>query len=240
MKIPTIQELLKAGAHFGHQSANWNPKMEKFVFTKKEGVYIIDLQKTRDRLIKALEFASKISKEEGKIIFVCTKRQGKDLVKKAAKSCKMPYVTERWLGGTLTNFKTIHRQIEKLRDLEEKREAGQLEKYTKYERQLLKEEIEKLNHKIGGIKNLDKMPEALFVFDTVNSQSTIKEARAKKIPIIALVDSNANPEDADYPIPSNDDAIKIIELMANTFANAIKENSKETTEIKSDTVKSKK
>ncbi|MDD3888195.1 MAG: 30S ribosomal protein S2 [Patescibacteria group bacterium] len=228
MKTPTIQELLKAGAHFGHKAAKWNPKMKEYVFTKKEGIYIINLSKTKEMLEKALEYVSEIAKKGGKIVFICTKRQGKDLVKKAAISCNMPYVTTRWLGGTLTNFKTIHNLIQKLRTLERKKETGEMEKnYTKYERQLMLEDIEKLNNKIGGLKNLDKLPEALLLIDVMDNKSAIKEAKVVGIPTVALVDVNGNPELINYPVPCNDDAIKIIDLMANTFAEAIKENYKE-------------
>lgn len=227
MKTPTIQELLKSGAHFGHKAAKWNPKMKPYVFTKKEGIYIINLQKTREMLQKALDYIAEIAKRGNKIAFICTKRQGKDIVKKAAISCKMPYVTTRWLGGTLTNFKTIYRQIQKLRKLEKQKQTGELEKnYTKYERQLLEQEIIKLNNTIGGLKELDKLPDAMFFIDIIDNKSAIKEARLMKVPIIALVDANGDPEIIDYPIPCNDDAIKIIELMANTVAECIKENYK--------------
>lgn len=228
MKTPTIQELLKAGAHFGHKAAKWNPKMKEYVFAKKEGIYIINLSKTKEMLEKALEYVAEIAKKGGKIVFICTKRQGKDLVKKAAISCNMPYVTTRWLGGTLTNFKTIHNLIQKLRTLERKRETGEMEKnYTKYEKQLMLEDIEKLNNKIGGLKYLDKLPEALFLIDVMDNKSAVKEAIVVGIPTVALADANANPEIINYPVPCNDDAIKIIELMANTFAACIKENYKE-------------
>ncbi|MFA6296073.1 MAG: 30S ribosomal protein S2 [Patescibacteria group bacterium] len=228
MKTPTIQELLKAGAHFGHKAAKWNPKMKQYVFAKKEGIYIINLSKTKEMLEKALEYVAEIAKKGGKIVFICTKRQGKDIVKKAAISCNMPYVTTRWLGGTLTNFKTIHNLIQKLRTLERKKETGEMEKnYTKYEKQLMLEDIEKLNNKIGGLKNLDKLPEALFLIDVMDNKSAVKEARVVNLPTVALVDANANPEIINYPVPCNDDAIKVIDLMANTFAECIKENYKE-------------
>lgn len=233
MKQPTIQELLKAGAHFGHKAAKWNPKMKDFVFTKKEGIYIINLSKTKEMLSKALDYIAEISKKGGNIVFICTKRQGKELVKKQAQSCKMPYVTSRWLGGTLTNFKTIHKLIQKLRDLEHKKATGEMERnYTKYERQLMKEEIEKLNQKIGGLKSLDKLPDAILFFDIVDNKSAVKEANAMKVPTIALVDANGNPELITYPVPCNDDAIKIIDLMAKTFSECIKENYKDQKDIK--------
>ncbi len=228
MKTPTIQELLKAGAHFGHKAAKWDPRMKDYVFTKKEGVYIINLSKTKEMLGKALDYVTQITSKGGKIVFICTKRQGKEIVKKAAISCNMPYVTTRWLGGTLTNFKTIHNLIQKLRTLEKQKETGEMEKnYTKYEKQLMLEDIEKLNQKIGGLKNLDKLPEALFFIDVMDNKSAVKEAIVIGIPTIALVDANANPEIINYPVPCNDDAIKIIQLMADTFAEAIKESHKE-------------
>lgn len=226
MKEITLQDLLKVGAHFGHSKTKWHPKMAPFIFTQKENIHIIDLQKTQEKLREALDFIAKTVKCNGIILFVGTKRQAKDLVKKTAESCGMPYVTERWLGGTFTNFATLHKQFLKLRDLEKKEKEGELKKYTKFEQAKIKQEIQRMQKLFGGIKMIDKLPEAMFVVDIVIDDLPVKEARRKEIPVIALVDTNANPELVDYPIPSNDDAIKVIKLMVGAVAETIKENKK--------------
>lgn len=226
MKNITLQEMLKAGVHFGHQTSRWHPKMEPYIFCQREGIHIIDLQKTQEKLKEALEFIKKLASSGKKILFVGTKKQAKEIVKKAAESCQMPYIIERWLGGTFTNFKTIHKQIVKLRDLEKKQKLGEFNKYTKKEQLLISEEIARLERFLGGIKELDELPGAVFVVDAVRDALPVKEARRVNIPVVALVDTNANPELIDWPIPSNDDAIKVIELMVNTVAEVIKENYK--------------
>lgn len=226
MKEITIQQMLEAGVHFGHTTSKWHPNMKPYIFCVRDGVHIIDLEKTKEKLSNALKFIGQIAKEGGIILFVGTKRQAKDIVKKAAMSCGMPYITERWLGGTLTNFKTIHRAIQRLRDLEEKEKAGEFKKYTKKEQLLKHEEIEKLNLKVGGIKQLDDLPQAIFVIDIVQEKLALKEARKMGVPVVALCDTNSDPELVDYPIPSNDDAIKVIEMMSNAVAETIKENKK--------------
>lgn len=224
VKEITIQDLLKAGAHFGHATTKWHPKMAPFIFTKKETIHIIDLQKTHEKLKGALTFLTQVAKRGGVVLFVATKRQAKEIVKKAAESCSMPYVVDRWLGGTFTNFNTLHKQLLKLRDLEKKEADGEFAKYTKFEQHKIRQEIQRMRGLFGGIKMMDKLPEAMFVIDIVIDDLPVKEARRKGVPVVALVDTNANPELVDYPIPSNDDAIKVIELMVNAVAETIKEN----------------
>ncbi|MEW6408140.1 MAG: 30S ribosomal protein S2 [Patescibacteria group bacterium] len=224
MKDITLQDLLKSGAHFGHSKTKWHPKMAPFIFTQKEGIHIIDLQKTQDYLKKALEFIADIARKNGTILFVGTKRQAKEIITKAAKFCGMPYVSDRWLGGTFTNFNTLHKQFLKLRDLEEKEKEGDFKKYTKFEQHKIREEIKRMEKLFGGIKMMDKLPEAMFVVDIVIDDLPVKEARRKGVKIVALIDTNANPELVDYPIPTNDDATKVIELMVGAVAQTIKEN----------------
>jgi small subunit ribosomal protein S2 len=217
-----IKVLLEAGAHFGHQKERWNPKMRPFIFVTRDNVHIIDLEKTQEYAEKAIRFAQDVVKSDGKILFVGTKRQAKDIVRKAAEDCKMPYVTNRWLGGLLTNFDTIRKRLKRLKDLEEQKKTGDFEKFTKRERMILDKEIEKLENNFGGIRNLTSLPEAIFIIDIVTEEVAVKEARALGISIIALVDSNANPELCDYPIPANDDAIKTIEYFCRLFSEEIK------------------
>ncbi len=222
-----LNDLLKAGVHFGHRTSKWNPKMSPFIFTKKEGIHIIDLQKTQVKLEEALNYAASLASEGKKILFIGTKKQAKDLVKKAAIECKMPYIVERWSGGAFTNFKTIKKQIQKLINLKTKNDAGEFEKYTKKEQILLKDEIERLERLFGGLVTMDELPSAIFIVNCVHDFIPLNEARKMGIPVISLVDTNANPEIIDYPIPSNDDAIKSIELMCNLLSDTIKNNYRE-------------
>lgn len=224
MAEANIRDLLEAGAHFGHQKERWNPKMRSFIFATRDNVHIIDLETTVEYAEKALKFANDVTKSGGKILFVGTKRQAKDLVKKAAKSCGMPYVSNRWLGGLLTNFDTIRKRLKRLKDLEEQKSSGELEKFTKREQLKFAQEIEKLESNFGGIRNLTELPAALFIIDVITEEVAVKEARALGVPIIALVDTNANPDLIDYPIPSNDDAIKTIEYFCNLMSDQIRQN----------------
>lgn len=221
-KAATMADMLKAGVHFGHQKAKWNPQMRPYVYTIRNNVHIIDLQQTVEKLAKAQKFIQEIIKNNKIILFISTKRQTKKLVEKSAQQVNMPYVTERWLGGTFTNFKVIAKLIEKLRDLEEKQESGELKKYTKKEQHEIKQEIERLNKLIGGIKMINKLPDAVFVTDIVHDKTAVKEAGEKGIPIIALVDSNTDPTKINYPIPANDDAITAVKLILGEIINAIK------------------
>ena len=224
MKDITLLELLKSGAHFGHATARWNPKMKPYIYTVRSGIHILDLEKTKKSLEKAMKFAENAAKNGGTILFVGTKRQSKDIVKAAALACGMPYVNVRWLGGTFTNFRTIQRTIRKLERLEGLKASGELEtKYTKKERLMIDREIEKLKKLFEGVQNMKKLPDAIFVTDVKHDDIAIKEARKSRIPVVGLVDTNCSPEGIDYPIPSNDDATKAISLMCTAIAGAISE-----------------
>ncbi|MDD5043450.1 MAG: 30S ribosomal protein S2 [Patescibacteria group bacterium] len=222
-KIPSLLEMLKAGVHFGHQASRWHPKMGQYIFGQRNGVNIIDLEKTQVKLEEALNFLKETAQKGGVILFLGTKKQAQALVKKAAEDCGMPYVTERWLGGTITNFSVISRLLKKLKKVEAERVSGELGKYTKKEQLVINREAEKMDKVVGGIKNLEKIPTALFIVDVRKEETAIREARAKNIPIVAVCDTNVNPEMADYPIPANDDASKSIELILNLASAAVKE-----------------
>lgn len=221
-KIPTIKEMLEAGVHFGHQSSRWNPKMHSFIFDKRNHVHILDLEKTQSELKNALGFLTKEVKQGKKILFVGTKPQAKEIVRKAAKDCGMPFVVERWLGGTFTNFKTISRQVRYLQKLEDQEAKGEFKKYTKKEASLLKDKIKRLEFLFGGLKGVDKLPAAIFVVDVVKEKNAVKEANKTNVPVVALLDTNADPDLIDHPIPSNDDALKSLELLIKVVSDAIK------------------
>jgi len=221
-KIPTIKEMLEAGVHFGHQSSRWNPKMHSFIFDKRNHVHILDLEKTQSELKNALDFLTKEVKQGKKILFVGTKPQAKEIVRKAAKDCGMPFVVERWLGGTFTNFKTISRQVRYLQKLEDQEAKGEFEKYTKKEASLLKNKIKRLEFLFGGLKEVDKLPAAIFVVDVVKEKNAVREANKTSVPVVALLDTNADPDLIDHPIPSNDDALKSLELLIRVVSDAIK------------------
>ncbi|MDP3993663.1 MAG: 30S ribosomal protein S2 [bacterium] len=224
MQYPTIEELLTAGVHFGHLSSRWNPKMKPFIFTTRNKIHVINLEKTLEKLRAALDFVKDIASRGGTVLFIGTKRQAKDEVKKAAQMCGMPFVTIRWLGGTFTNYKTIQKTIKKLEKLQKLAAAPDFEiKYIKKERLLIQREILKLENLFEGIKTIKKLPEAIFAVDVNHDKIAVKEAKKMKIKVVGLVDTNSDIEDIDYPVPSNDDAIKAIALMANIFAEAINE-----------------
>ncbi len=225
-KVPTLEELLEAGVHFGHQSSRWHPKMGEFIFGKRGGVHIIDLEKTQVQLEKAKTFVAGIVSRGGYVMFLGTKAQTKGFVEAAAKSCGMPYVTERWLGGTITNFEEIHKLIKRLADLKRRKETGDLKKYKKKEQLMFAREIEDLEEKVGGISTLSKLPEAVIVFDVRNELTAVKEASRSGVKVVALCDTNINPRPIDYVVPSNDDAVSSIELMTNQFAEAVLEGKK--------------
>ncbi len=217
-----IKKLLEAGAHFGHQTSRWHPKMAQYIHSKRGTIHIIDLAKTVDGLETALDVISRKVSEGKQILFVGTKRQSKDIVLKLAEDTKQPFVVNRWLGGMLTNWPTVSTQIKRLKDLEAKMESGELQsKYSKLEVQRFQEEIDAKNTIYGGIKNMAQRPGAMFVFDMVQEVNAVREARKLGVPIIALVDSNADPTLADFPIPCNDDAIKTIELIADYVRQAV-------------------
>lgn len=219
-----IKALLAAGAHFGHKTSRWHPKMAPFIHSKRNGSHIIDLTKTVEGLEDALSFVSKTASEGKQVLFVATKRQAQDIVKQAAEDAKMPYVTERWLGGMLTNVGTIQGRVKHLKDLESKMESGELaNKYNKLEVQRFQEEIDEMNRIYGGIKNMAARVGAVFVVDIVNDVNAIREAKKLGLPIVAIVDTNADPSLVDYPIPANDDAIKSIQLIVDYMKQAIEE-----------------
>ncbi len=216
-----LKELLEAGAHFGHQTKRWNPKMERFIYGARGGVHIIDLTKTADYIAQAVDFTKSLTTSGKQVLFVATKRQARQLIEDAAKQAGMPYVTERWLGGTLTNWQTIKRQIDRLKKLEADLESGDVaSKYNKKEASLLKAEAKKLELVLGGIKEMGEVPGAVYVVDSVREQIPIAEAKKLGIPVIGIADTNSDPDDIDYPIPANDDAIKAISLITKQIAEA--------------------
>lgn len=217
-----IKKLLEAGAHFGHKTERWHPKMAQYIHSKRNGTHIIDLTKTVDGLENALKFLTKTASEDKQILLVGTKRQAQDIVKKVAEATNMPFVTERWLGGMLTNWNTIGGRVKHLQDLENRMASGELaNKYNKLEVQRFQEEINQMNILYGGIKELNKRPGAVFVVDTVNDNNAIKEAVKIGVPIVAIVDTNSDPTQITYPIPANDDAIKTIQLVLDYVQQAI-------------------
>jgi len=219
-----IKQLLEAGVHFGHKTSRWHPKMAPYIHSKRQDNHIIDLTKTVAGLDKALPFLTKVAAAGKPILFVSTKKQTKDLVKKAAEDLGQPYMIERWLGGTLTNVGTVSAQIKKLKDLNRRMVTGELEKkYNKLEVQRFQEEIDELTLKYGGIQDLNGKPGALFLIDVIGDTNAIKEAKTLGIPVVALVDTNADPTPVDYVIPANDDAIKGIDLLLNYVSQAIAE-----------------
>ncbi len=235
MKEVTLLELLKSGAHFGHTTSRWNPKMKPYIFTTRNNVHILDLEKTKTALEKAAAFAKDLAGKGGTILFIGTKRQSKDIVKRTAEAAGMPYVNVRWLGGTFTNFKTIQRTIRKLERLENMKLSGELEShYTKKERLMVEREIEKLKKLFEGIQNMKRLPEAVFVTDVKHDAIAVKEAQKSRVKIIGLVDTNCSPEGLTYPIPCNDDATKAIELMCTAISEAISEGRSAMPEVKTD------
>ncbi|HEX7963427.1 MAG TPA: 30S ribosomal protein S2 [Candidatus Saccharimonadales bacterium] len=217
-----IKQLLEAGAHFGHKTSRWHPKMAEYIHSKRGGSHIIDLNKTVDGLERALDFIADTVGDGKQVLFVATKRQAQDIVRAMAEDAKQPFVTERWLGGMLTNWPTISGRVKRLHDLEEKMASGELAgKYSKLEVQRFQEEIDRLNVLYGGIKNMAAKPGAVFIFDIVADVNAVREARKLGLPIVALVDTNADPTLVDYPVPCNDDAIKTIQLIADYAKQAV-------------------
>jgi small subunit ribosomal protein S2 len=223
VKIPQLEEMLKAGMHFGHRTSKWHPKMEPFIFTKRNGVHIIDLRKTEKMLVSALEFLGKMAAEDKIVLFVGTKTQVKKPLERAAKDTNMPYVSGKWLGGTLTNFTIIKKVVKKYTGLLEEKESGQLSKYTKKERLDFDREIERLEMKVGGLVTLKRLPDALFVWDIKTEANAVMEAKKKNIPVAAVCDTNTDPTPIKYVIPSNDDATKTIKLLLNVIKDAMVE-----------------
>ena len=216
-----LKELLKAGCHFGHQTHKWNPKMKPYVYGERNGIYIFDLEKTIPLARKAYDFLKKTSAEGKPILFVATKRQASDAVRKAAEDCGAYFVTHRWLGWMLTNFKTITLSIDKLRKVEKMKETGDYELLTKKERSKIEKEVIKLEKNLGGIKDMRKLPGAIFIVDPGAEKIAISEARNLNIPIVAITDTNCSPDGIDYVVPANDDAIKSVTLFADYFASSV-------------------
>ena len=222
-----MKALLEAGAHFGHKTSRWHPKMAEYIHSRKNGAHIINLEKTVDGFEKALPKITDLVKGGKKVLFVDTQKQSKALVKAAAESVNMPYVTERWVGGTLTNIETVNRQIKKLKDLERRMESGELaNRYNKLEVQRFQEEIDTLNTRYGGIKEMSEQPAAIIVFDAVQDKNAIKEAKSLNIPVIAICDTNVDPSDVTYVIPGNDNSVKATELYLDYFTEAVKAGKK--------------
>ena len=223
MAVVSMKQLLEAGVHFGHQTRRWNPKMAPYIFTERNGIYIIDLQKTVKKLDEAYAFVRDVAANGGEVLFVGTKKQAADSIKEEAERCGMHYVNARWLGGMMTNFKTIQKRIDRLAQLRKMEEDGTFELLPKKEVVKLKLEIEKLEKFIGGIKHMKSLPAALFIVDPKKEKIAVSEARKLNIPIVAIVDTNCDPDEVDYVIPGNDDAIRAVKLIAGALANAVME-----------------
>lgn len=226
MAVISMKQLLEAGVHFGHQTRRWNPKMKPYIFTERNGIYIIDLQKTVKKVEEAYNFVREIAQDGGKVLFVGTKKQAQDSVKDEAIRAGQYFINQRWLGGTLTNFETIQKRINRLKSLEKMQEDGTFEVLPKKEVMLLKKEMDRLERFLGGIKDMNGVPDALFVIDPRKERIAIAEARKLNIPIVAIVDTNCDPDEIDYIIPGNDDAIRAVKLLTAKMADAIIEVSK--------------
>ena len=221
MAVVAMKQLLEAGVHFGHQTRRWDPKMAEYIFQARNGIHIIDLQKTSKKLDEAYAFMKEQAEEGKTVLFVGTKKQAQECMKEAALKCGMFYVDQRWLGGMLTNFETIRARVQRLKDLETMEQDGTFDVLPKKEVILLRKEMEKLEKNLGGIKEMDKLPGVIFLVDPKKERIAILEAKKLNIPIVGLVDTNCNPEELDYPIPGNDDAIRAVKLIADVMANAI-------------------
>ena len=218
--VVAMKQLLEAGVHFGHQTRRWNPKMKQFIFTDRNGIHIIDLQQTVTRLNEAYRFVSQLTASGESILFVGTKKQAQEAVEREAVRSGQYFVNQRWLGGMLTNFQTIQLRVKYLRDLERRKEQGEFERVTKKEAQHLEEEIQRLQRIFGGIKDMRRLPGAIFIVDTRKEHTSVLEARRLEIPVIALADTNCDPDEMDYPIPANDDAIRAVALLCSKIADA--------------------
>ncbi|NLF10243.1 MAG: 30S ribosomal protein S2 [Anaerolineaceae bacterium] len=223
MATVTMKALLEAGVHFGHRTRRWNPRMKSFIFTERNGIHILDLQQTITRLEQAYNLVRDTVASGGTVLFVGTKKQAQDNLANAAQACNMPYVNERWLGGTLTNWQTIKQRISYLLELEHRRETGDFERLPKKEAMKLEQLIEKLNSRLGGLKNMTRLPNMLFVVDVRREGIAVKEGNILSIPVLAMVDTNCDPEPIDLVIPSNDDAIRAIKLIVNHISEAVNE-----------------
>ena len=221
MAVVAMKQLLEAGVHFGHQTRRWDPKMAEYIFQARNGIHIIDLQKTSKKIDEAYEFLRSQAEEGKKVLFVGTKKQAQECIKEAAEKCGMYYVDQRWLGGMLTNFGTIKKRVQRLKDLERMQEDGTFDVLPKKEVILLKKEMAKLEANLGGIKEMEEIPGVIFLVDPKKEYNAIQEAKKLNIPLVGIVDTNCNPEVLDYPIPGNDDAIRAVKLITDVMANAI-------------------
>ena len=223
MAVISMKQLLEAGVHFGHQTRRWNPKMAEYIFAERNGIYIIDLQKTVRKVDEAYKAVSEIISGGGEVLFVGTKKQAQDSIKEEAIRCGMHFVNERWLGGMLTNFKTMQQRVARMKDLQRMQEDGRMAALTKKEVAKLEHELEKLVRNLGGVVNMKRVPDVMFIVDSRKEHIAIQEARTLGIPIVAIVDTNCDPDDVDYVIPGNDDAIRAIKLIAGRLADAVLE-----------------
>lgn len=223
MSVITMKSLLEAGVHFGHQTRRWNPKMAEYIFTERNGIYIIDLQKTVGKVEEAYAFIKEVVSNGGEALFVGTKKQAQESIESEAKRCGMHYISQRWLGGMLTNYKTIKNRIDRLQELERMEEEGTFDVLPKKEVIKLRHEAERLEKFLGGIKNMKGVPDVLFVVDPRKEKIAVKEAHILGIPVVAIVDTNCDPDEVDFVIPGNDDAIRAVKLLTETMANAVLE-----------------
>ncbi|PYZ98038.1 30S ribosomal protein S2 [Alteribacter lacisalsi] len=221
MAVISMKQLLEAGVHFGHQTRRWNPKMDRYIFTERNGIYIIDLQKTVKKVEEAYKYVRDIAADGGKVLFVGTKKQAQDSVREEAERAGQYFINQRWLGGTLTNFETIQKRIQRLKDIERMQEDGTFEVLPKKEVVLLKKEMDRLEKFLGGIKEMNSLPDALFVIDPRKERIAIAEARKLHIPVVAIVDTNCDPDEVDIVIPGNDDAIRAVRLLTSKMADAV-------------------
>ncbi|QQK76357.1 30S ribosomal protein S2 [Salicibibacter cibarius] len=225
MAVISMKQLLEAGVHFGHQTRRWNPKMSRYIFTERNGIYIIDLQKTVKKVDETYKYVRNLAADGGKILFVGTKKQAQESVKEEAGRCGMYFVNQRWLGGTLTNFQTIRKRIARLKDLEKMQEDGTFDVLPKKEVTVLQKEMDRLEKFLGGIKDMKTLPDAVFIIDPRKERIAVAEARKLNIPIISIVDTNCDPDEVDYVIPGNDDAIRAVRLLTSKMADAVVEAS---------------
>ncbi len=223
MAVVTMRQMLEAGVHFGHQTRRWNPKMKRFIFGERNGIYIIDLDQTLTRAEASYKFVRDLSAKGGSVLFIGTKKQAQDPIRSYAEKCGMPYINERWLGGMLTNFETISKRVEKMKEYERMKVSGEFEAMPKKEALLLSRELEKLQKNLGGIRNMSKRPDAVFILDTKKEHIGVTEANKLGIPVIAVVDTNVDPDVVQFPIPGNDDAIRANALMCHVIAEAVLE-----------------
>src|SRR5579872_1593832 len=227
MAVVGMKQLLEAGVHFGHQTRRWNPKMKPYIYTERNGIHIIDLQKTVTMLERAYSFVQDVTRDGGRVLFVGTKKQAQEAVAEEAARAGQFFVNQRWLGGLLTNFQTIQQRLRRLEELEKMRDTGGMERLPKKEQLKLNDEIAKLTRMLGGIRGMRRLPEALFIVDTRKEHIAIHEARRLDIPVVALLDTNSDPDEVDYPIPANDDAIRAVRLLSGKIADAAYEGAQE-------------